>query len=165
MIQSTLIKSLGVSTITGSFVQLLRIFLLYINVSAGNTLIISSIVSYIIVYSTQRLIFNGGTFFGISLLKHCAVALITIEISYLLLHILQKNETIKSYIEDKTISDTRRKCYQYILINICILTIFFCIEYPFRKLFIFVKNKAIDYTYSYILYSIAIVMYLCFDYS
>ena len=163
MFESTLFKSLGASTITGGLIELLKIFLLYINVSAKNTLIITLVISYIIAYIAQHYVFAGGRFFGISLLKYCAVSILTLQITNILLNILQNNKTIKSYLEDETISDTRRKFYQYMLINICILTIFFCIEYPLRKLFIFVKNKSIDYTYSYILYSISIVMYFCIN--
>jgi hypothetical protein len=163
MFESTLIKSLGAASITGGLTELLKIVLLYSNVSTEKTLIISLIFGYVIAYIAQRYVFSGGRFFGISLLKYCAVALIVIQITNIFLNMMQNNETIKNFIEDKTISDTRRKFYQYMLINICILTIFFCIEYPLRKSFIFVKNKSVDYTYSYMLYGISILMYFCVE--
>ena len=75
---------------------------------------------------------------------------------------LQNNKTIKSFIEDESISESRRKIYQYILINSAILILFIGIQYPLRKTFIFVKNPN-DYVYSYILYMIGIMIYICFD--
>jgi hypothetical protein len=163
MFESTLIKSFGVSTITGGLTEILKLSLLYSNVSTENTLLISLIFSFIISYIAQRYVFNGGRFFGISLLKYCASGLFIIQISYILLNILQNNQTVKNYIEDTTITDTRRKIYKYILINICMLITFLCIIYPLRKYFIFIKNKSVDYTYSYILFIISIVMFFCID--
>ena len=72
------------------------------------------------------------------------------------------NKTIKNFIEDESISETRRKIYQYIVINTAILILFICIQYPLRKTFIFVKNPN-DYVYSYILYMVGIMIYICFD--
>jgi len=161
MFESTLFKSLGLAAVTGSLTEGLKIILIQSNVSIENVLIISVIFSYTIAYVAQRYAFCGGRFFGLSLLKYCAVALISIQITNKFLSILKNNKTIKSYIEDKNISEIRRKIYTYILINTAILTIFFCIDYPLRKSFIFLKNKSSDYKYSYILYFVAFVMYLC----
>ena len=161
MVDSLLIKSLGISTITGVLTEILKIFLIYSNVNIEYVLLISVIFSYSIAYVAQRYVFAGGRFFGLSLLKYCAIALITIQISKQFLNILQNNKTIKSFIEDPNISETRRKIYKYILINTAILSIFFCIDYPLRKSFIFIKNKSTDYKYSYILYGIAFIMYIC----
>jgi len=163
MFESTLFRSLGASIMTGSLSEGLKMTLLYNNVSIEKVLIIGSLFSYTIVYIVQRYVFCGGRFFGISLLKYCAVALITIQISRKFLNILTNNKTIKSYIEDKNISETRRKIYKYILINTAILTIFFCIDYPLRKSFIFLKNKSSDYKYSYLLYCVAVIMYFCIE--
>lgn len=162
MINSLSLKSFIVSLITGGFSESLKIFLLYTNVSVKNTLLISISLSYIIAYIAQRTVFCGGRFFGISFLKYWSVVFIVIQLTNILLEKLQNNKTIKSYIEDKTITDTRRKIYQYILINTAILTLFICIDYPLRKNFIFVKNPN-DYVYSYILYMIGIMIYICFD--
>ena len=162
MFESLIFKSLGLSAITGSMTESLKIFLLYINVSTENTMIIALIFSYIIAYIAQRYVFCGGRIFGISLLKYCAVVSISVQLTKKLLNYLQNNKTIKSYIEDKTISNTRLKIYNYLLINASILIIFFAIDYPLRKSFIFMKKEN-DYVYSYILYSIAIVMYICSD--
>lgn len=162
MIESLALKSFIVSSITGGLTESLKIVLLYINTSVKNTLIISIIFSYIIAYIAQRYVFCGGRFFGISFLKYCAVAFIVIQLTNMLLEKLQNNKTIKSFIEDETISETRRKIYQYILINTAILTLFICADYPLRKLFIFIKNPN-DYVYSYILYMIGIMIYICFD--
>ncbi len=162
MSESLLFRSLGISAITGAITESLKIFLIYTNVEVKNVLFISIIFSYSISYVAQRYVFAGGRFFGLSLLKYCAIALITIQITQHFLTLLQNNKTIKSFIEDKDISETRRKIYKYILINTAILSIFFCIDYPLRKSFIFIKNKETDYTYSYILYSIAIIMYICY---
>jgi len=163
MIENILFRSLGVSIITGSLTEGLKIALIYNNISIENVLLISVIFSYTIAYTAQRYVFSGGRFFGLSLLKYCAVALITIQISRKFLNILKNNKTIKSYIEDTNISETRRKIYKYILINTAILTIFFCIDYPLRKSFIFLKNKESDYKYSYLLYCIAVIMYFCIE--
>ena len=162
MIDNLLFKSLALSTITGFIVESLKIFLLYINISVKNTLLISVIFSYIIAYVAQRYVFHGGRFFGISFLKYCAVGVVVIQLTNILLEKLENNKTIKNTIEDDTISDTRRKIYQYILINTCILILFICVQYPLRKAFIFVKNPN-DYVYSYILYMIGIMIYICFD--
>jgi len=162
MIDNLLFKSLALSTITGFIVESLKIFLLYINISVKNTLLISVIFSYIIAYVAQRYVFHGGRFFGISFLKYCAVGVVVIQLTNILLEKLENNKTIKNTIEDDTISDTRRKIYQYILINTCILILFICVQYPLRKAFIFIKNPN-DYVYSYILYMIGIMIYICFD--
>ena len=160
MVDLTLFKSLGASSITGGITETVKILLLFKNVSTENTLKISLIVSYTMAYVAQRYVFGGGRFFGISLLKYCSVALVTIQITNIFLNMLLSNETIKGFIEDTNISDTRRKIYKYLLINSAILTIFFGIEYPLRKSFIFIKNKITDYTRSYILYSLAIIIFL-----
>jgi len=162
MIESLALKSFGISTITGGLTESLKIFLLYINISVKNTLLISVIFSYIIAYVAQRYVFHGGRFFGISFLKYCSVGVVVIQLTNILLEKLENNKTIKNTIEDDTISDTRRKIYQYILINTCILILFICVQYPLRKSFIFVKNPN-DYVYSYILYMIGIMIYICFD--
>ena len=163
MIDSILFKSLGASSTTGSLTEALKVALLYFNFKTEDILLISIIFSYTISYIAQRQIFSGGRFFGLSLLKYCAVALISIQITNKFLSVLQNNNTVKNFIEDKTISETRRKIYQYILINTAILTIFFCIDYPLRKSFIFLKNKSSDYKYSYILYGVGIIMYFCME--
>ena len=163
MFSSSLFKSLGLSAITGSLTEGLKIILLNSDITVENVLLISIIFSYTIAYIAQRYAFCGGRFFGLSLLKYCAVALISIQITNKFLSILKNNKTIKSYIEDKNISETRRKIYTYILINTAILTIFFCIDYPLRKSFIFLKNKSSDYKYSYILYCVAVIMYVCME--
>ena len=162
MIISLALKSFIVASITGGLAEFLKIVLLYKNVSVKDTLIISIIFSYIIAYITQRYVFCGGRFFGISFLKYWSVAFIVIQLTNMLLEKLQNNKTIKSFIEDETISETRKKIYQYILINTAILTLFICVEYPLRKHFIFVKNPT-DYVYSYILYMFGIMTYICFD--
>ena len=125
-------------------------------------MLIGLIFSYILAYIAQRYVFCGGRFFGISLLKYSAVVSITVQLTKKLLELLQNNKFIKKFIEDPTISDTKRKIYNYILINISILAIFFCIDYPLRKSFVFMKKEN-DYVYSYILYCVAIVMYICSD--
>ena len=163
MFSSSLFKSLGLSAITGSLTEGLKIILLNSDITVENVLLISIIFSYTIAYIAQRYAFCGGRFFGLSLLKYCVVALISIQITNKFLSILKNNKTIKSYIEDKNISETRRKIYTYILINTAILTIFFCIDYPLRKSFIFLKNKSSDYKYSYILYCVAVIMYVCME--
>ncbi len=160
MLDTALFKSLGASSITGGLTEMLKISLLYNNVSTKNTLLISLIISYSIAYVAQRYVFNGGRFFGLSLLKYIAVALLIVQFTNILLDILQNNETIKSYIEDKNISESQRMVNKYLLINATILTIFFCIDYPLRKSFIFLKNKETDYIRSYILYSISIILFL-----
>ena len=161
MFSSTLIKSIGLSAVTGSITEALKILLIHINISMENVLLIAMIFSYTIAYIVQRYVFCGGRFFGISLLKYCSVTLITIQLTQKLLKFMQNNKISKKYIEDKNISETRRKIYQYILINASILIVFFCIDYPLRKSFVFIKNKDSDYGYSYILYGIAFVMYIC----
>ena len=161
MFESTLLKSIALSCVTGSITEALKLLLLYINISVQNVLLISVTFSYTIAYIVQRIVFCGGRFFGISLLKYCAVTLITIQLSQKILKFLQNNKTIKSYIEDKNISETRKKIYQYLLINTSILIIFFSIDYPLRKSFVFLKNKSSDYKYSYILFFVAFIMHLC----
>ena len=160
MIDSILFKSLGVSVITGSLTEGLKILLLYYNFSTHNVLLYSMIFGYIIAYSSQRHIFEGGRFFGLSLLKYVAVSLVVIQFTTNFLNILEKNKTIKSFIEDKNISETRSKIYKYFLINFCILIIYICISYPLLKSFIFVKNKETDYIHSYMLYALATLIYL-----
>ena len=72
MLDIALFKSLGASSITGGFTEMIKIVLLYNNVSTKNTLLISLIISYSIAYVAQRYVFNGGRFFGLSLLKYIA---------------------------------------------------------------------------------------------
>ena len=162
MSDALLIKSLIISTVTGGLTETLKILFLYFDINIKNTLLITVIFSYIISYIAQRYVFCGGRFFGISFLKYWAVAAVVIQLTNILLEQLENNKTIKNTIEDDTISATRRKIYQYILINLSIIILFIFIQYPLRKTFIFVKNPN-DYVYSYILYMIAIMIYICFD--
>jgi len=160
MIVSLGLKSFLVSGCTGGMTEMFKMFLLYSNQSTQKVLIFSNIFGYSISYIAQRYIFCGGRFFGISLLKFSSVALIAIQISAIFLHILENISIIKNFIEDKNISETRRKIYNYLLINTSILIIYFCFDYPLRKSFVFVKNKSIDYKYSYMLYGLAILIYI-----
>jgi hypothetical protein len=153
-------KSFLTSVGTGSSTELFKMFLLYMNQSTQNVLIFSGIFSYSISYIAQRYVFCGGRFFGLSLLKFFSISLVTIQLGTILLNLLENIPIIKKYTEDKTITDTRKKIYQYLLINASILIIFFCIDLPLRKSFIFVKNKSIDYKYSYMLIGLAIVIYI-----
>jgi hypothetical protein len=162
MIESLALKSFIVSSITGGLSEAIKIILLFMNTSIKNTLLISVIFGYIISYAAQRYVFCGGRFFGISFLKYWSVAVVVIQLTNMFLEKLQNNKTIKSFVEDKSISETRKKIYQYIIINIAILILFITIQYPLRTIFIFVKNPN-DYVYSYILYMIGIMLYLCFD--
>ena len=160
MVLSLSIKSFLASVCTGSTTELFKMFLLYINQSTKNIIIFSGIFGYSLSYIVQRYIFCGGRFFGLSLLKFVSVSSVTIQLCSIFLKILENNLIIKKYIEDKNISDTRRKIYKYLLINISILIIFYCIELPLRKSFIFIKNKSIDYKYSYTLIGLAILIYI-----
>ena len=160
MILSLGLKSFLASGCTGGMTEMFKMFLLYSNQSTQNVLIFGNVFGYSISYIVQRYIFCGGRFFGISLLKFVAVAVIAIQISAILLHILENISIIKNVIEDKNISETRRKIYNYVLINTSILIIYFCFDYPLRKSFTFVKNKSIDYKYSYMLFGLAILLYI-----
>ena len=127
MINNLVLKALSISIITGFLTETLKIFLLYTNfTSVKNTLLISVIFSYIIAYIAQRYVFIAGRFFGISFLKYWAVAVVVIQLTNILLEKLENNKVIKNIIEDNNISETRRKIYQYILINISILILFIC---------------------------------------
>lgn len=162
MINNLVLKALSISIITGFLTETLKIFLIYTNFTIKNTLLISVIFSYIIAYIAQRYLFITGRFFGISFLKYWAVAVVVIQLTNILLEKLENNKVIKNIIEDNNINETRKKIYKYILINISILILFILIQYPLRKSFIFVKNVN-DYVYSYILYMIGIMIYICFD--
>ena len=153
------LKSFGVSIITGVITEIVKITLLKITSDPKKTILYSSIFSYIIAYIAQRYVFCGGRFFGISFLKYFAVSAITIQLYSLILDKILNISVIKNKLNDKTLSDTKKKIYQYILINITIISIFICIDFPLRKYFIFVKNLRYDYIISYLLYFIAILMY------
>jgi len=153
------LKSFGVSIITGIITEIVKITLLKITSDPKKTILYSSIFSYIIAYIAQRYVFCGGRFFGISFLKYFAVSAITIQLYSLILDKILNISVIKNKLNDKTLSDTKKKIYQYILINITIISIFICIDFPLRKYFIFVKNLRYDYIISYLLYFIAIIMY------
>ena len=154
-----LAKSFGVSILTGGITEVLKIILLKTTGDPQKTILISSIFSYIIAYIAQRYVFCGGRFFGISFLKYFAVSAITIQLYGLLLNKLLNISVIKNKLNDPTLSDTMKKVYQYFLINLVIIFIFICIDFPLRKYFIFVKNKDIDYIISYLMYLTAIIMY------
>jgi hypothetical protein len=154
------LKSFGVSIITGIITEIFKITLLKITGDPNTTIVYSSIFSYIIAYVAQRYVFCGGRFFGISFLKYFAVSAITIQLYSLVLDKILNIPVIKNKLADKTLSDTKKKIYQYTLINITIVSIFICIDFPLRKYFIFVKNLDYDYIISYLLYLIAIIMYI-----
>jgi len=153
------LKSFGVSIITGLITEIVKITLLKITSDPKKTILYSSIFSYIIAYIAQRYVFCGGRFFGISFLKYFAVSAITIQLYTLILDKIMNISVIKNKLNDKTLSDTKKKIYQYILINITIISIFICIDFPLRKYFILVKNLRYDYIISYLLYFIAIIFY------
>ena len=156
----SLVKSFGISGITGILTEIFKIGFLKVSGDPNQTIIISSIFGYIIAYIGQRYVFEGGRFFGLSFLKYFAVSLITIQLYDFLLTKILDIQYIKDKLNDIKLSDTRKKIYQYLLINISILIIFIFIEFPLRKYFIFVKRKEIDYLISYLLYFIAIIMYV-----
>jgi hypothetical protein len=151
-----LAKSFGVSIITGITTEIVKIFLLKTTGDPNKTILYSSIFSYIISYIAQRYVFNGGRFFGLSFLKYFAVSSITIQLYSLSLKKILNISAIKNKLNDPTLSDTMKKVYQYLLINLTIIFIFICVDFPLRKYFIFVKNKEYDYLISYIMYLIAI---------
>ena len=153
------LKSFGVSFITGIITEIVKIILLQLTNDPNKTIIYSSIFSYIIAYAAQRYVFCGGRFFGISLLKYFAVSAITIQLYKIILNKILNIPIIKNKLDDSSISDTKRKIYQYVLINITIISVFICVDFPLRKYFIFVKNKQYDYFISYILYIIAFLIY------
>ena len=132
------------------------------NTSIKNTLLISVIFGYIISYLAQRYVFCGGRLFGISFLKYWSVALVVIQLTNIFLEKLKNIKFVKNLIEDETISNTRRQIYEYIILNTSIIVLFIFVQYPLRLNFIFVKNPN-DYVYSYILYMIGIMIYICFD--
>ena len=161
MVLSLSMKSFLASFITGGTTESLKMLALYMNQSPQFVLIfVNGIFGYSISYALQRYIFCGGSFFGLSFLKYFSVSLVTIQIASIFLNMLENNSIIKKYTEDKNISDTRRKIYKYLVINFAIFVIFFCIELPLRKSFIFIKNKSIDYKYSYTIIGLAIIIYI-----
>jgi len=153
------LKSFGFSIITGIITEICKITLLKITGDPNKTIVYSSIFSYIIAYVAQRYVFSGGRFFGISFLKYFAVSAITIQLYRLVLDKILNIPVIKNKLEDKSLSDTKRKIYQYALINITIISIFICVDFPLRKYFIFVKHLEYDYKISYLLYFIALMIY------
>jgi hypothetical protein len=153
------LKSFGVSIITATLTEIFKIILLKITGDPQKTILYSSIFSYIIAYVAQRYVFSGGRFFGISFLKYFAVSAITIQLYRIVLDKILNIPVIKNKLDDKSLSDTKRKIYQYALINITIISIFICVDFPLRKYFIFVKNLQYDYIVSSILYIIAFLIY------
>ena len=154
----SLVKSFGVSGITAGLTEVLKIVLLNVTGDPNKTIIISSIFSYCISYVAQRYVFCGGRFFGLSFLKYFAVSAITIQLYSFLLKKILDIPYIKNILNDPKLSDTRKKIYQYLLINITVLVVFICVDFPLRKYFIFIKRKEIDYIISYMLYFIALVL-------
>jgi hypothetical protein len=153
------LKSFGVSIITATLTEIVKISLLKITNNPDTTITYSLIFGYIIAYVAQRYVFCGGRFFGISLLKYFAVSAITIQLYRMILDKILNIPFIKKKLDDETLTDTKRKIYQYLLINFTIITIFICVDFPLRKYFIFVKNLHYDYLVSYILYIIAFLIY------
>ena len=107
------LKSFGVSIITGIITEIFKITLLKITGDPNTTIVYSSIFSYIIAYVAQRYVFCGGRFFGISFLKYFAVSAITIQLYSLVLDKILNIPVIKNKLADKTLSDTKKKIYQY----------------------------------------------------
>jgi hypothetical protein len=153
------LKSFGVSMITGAISEIVKISLLKITGDPKITILYGSIFGYILAYTAQRYVFCSGRYFGISMLKYFSVAAISIQLYRMLLDKILDIPIIKNTLDDETLSDTKRKIYQYILINITIITVFICIDFPLRRYFIFVKNLHYDYYVSYILYVIAFLIY------
>jgi len=153
-----LMKSIGVSCITAVITEIVKILMLHFTSNPQLTIQVSSIFSYIISYIAQRLVFNrDDSFFGINCIKFFGVAVIAIQLYSLLLDWIQNLNFIKNTIEDPKLSNTRKKIYQYIVINISILTVFLLFEFPLRKYFIFTKTPY-DYNISLLLYFIALLM-------
>ena len=162
MISSLALKTIGVYTITYITTELCKVILLYLNLSLQITLIIGELFRYLISNTAQYYVFQGKYLVRNTFLKLCSLGLVSIQCSLILLYILENNTTIQSYLEDNNISDTIKKIYKYLLINISIVIVFLCIDYPLRNLFIFNTNNN-DYLYCYILISIAIFIYLNSD--
>jgi len=152
-------KSFFASVITGTITEIVKLSLLNITNDPNKTIIYGSIFGYTIAYIAQYYVFNSGRFIGISLLKYLAVSSVNIQLYRLLLNKILNYPYIKKILDDKNLSNNRRKIYQYILINITIISIFILIEFPLRKYFIFVKNLQYDYLVAYILFIIAFLIY------
>lgn len=170
-----LIQSLIASCVTAVLTEICKISLLKSTGDPQKTIFYSSIFSYIIAYIAQRYVFNSAAhkqtntgngsnnssnFFGVSLLKYIAVSAIAIQLYAILLKILLNISYIKKIIDNPNTTPSRKRIYQYLMINITILIVFLLLEFPMRKYFIFAKYKNTDYIFSYILYFIAVMIYL-----
>lgn len=156
---SLLVKSFGVSLITGTITEIVKVILVNISDDLKSNLIISLIFAYTIAYIGQRFVFGGGRFFGISLLKYIAIAVVSIQLSKLVLDKYQKLKFVNKLFSDPEITSFKKKLFNYLIMNAAILTIFVLFDYPMRKYFIFEKRHT-DYIAAYLLFGIASVIYL-----
>ena len=157
---SLVLKSLIASLITGILAELSKILILITTNSSNTALILGSSIGYMLAYMGQRYVFGGGKFFGISFFKYFSVAILGIQLSTWLLKFMQNRTKIRQIIDNKENSEFQQKLYKYLLINICILSVFILYDFPLRKRFIFVKHGYSDYSYSYYLCMMSVIMYL-----
>ena len=173
-----IIQSLIASCITVCLTEICKFSLLKTTGDPQKTILYSSIFSYSISYIAQRYVFNvilkkntsttnknisisiSSLFFNLSLLKYLAVSLISVQLFSKLLSILLNISFIKNIINNPDITPSRKRLYQYILINISIFIVFLCVDFPMRKLFIFANYTDNDYKYLYILFFIGLMIYL-----
>ena len=177
-----LIQSFIASCITVTLTEICKIGLLKTTNDPQITIFYSSIFGYTIAYIAQRYVFNSfannnkttkttktsktnnnssnGNFFGISLLKYIAVSSISVQLYGIILKTLLNITFIKQLVNNPNITSTRKRIYQYLIINISIFMVFLCIDFPMRKYFIFANYTDNDYKFSYILYFIALMIYL-----
>ena len=174
-----LIQSLIASCVTAVLTEICKISLLKSTGDPQKTIFYSSIFSYIIAYIAQRYVFNSiahkqtntgngsnnsSNFFGVSLLKYIAVSAIAIQLYAILLKILLNISYIKKIIDNPNTTPSRKRIYQYLMINITILIVFLLLEFPMRKYFIFAKYKNTDYIFIKEKYSAGVILSAAKDY-
>ena len=166
-----LFQSLCASVLTMCITEICKFSLLKTTGDPQKTILYSSVFGYTIAYIAQRYIFNSikhtnpnnntnFNFFSISLVKYIAVSSISVQLFSKILKTLLDIEYIKNIINNPNITPSRKRTYQYIIINISIFIVFLCIDFPMRKYFIFAKYTDNDYIFSYILYYISLMLYL-----
>jgi hypothetical protein len=134
-------KSLLVSMVTGTTSQLLTILTLYLTDNKILALMVLQVIGSAIAYMGQNFVFMGGrNFFSVLLLKWLVLSTMLLFLSYKLLVYLTEMKKVKEL--SNTLKGKKKLAFDYSIIVVATLIIYFLLNFPMRKHFIF--NEADD---------------------
>ena len=134
------LKSLLVSTATGTTSQVATILTLYLTNNPVLGLLVMQVFGTLLAYTAQSYVFgfNGGTFFNTVLLRWLIVNCLTLFVSYKLMVYIKNMKKVKELSGE--LEGTKKIIFDYLTIVGAVIVNFLLWELPMRKYYIFNEN-------------------------